>query len=85
MIAPILQRKEEMESRYLTQAESWEALNETWAVFIGWTVWSQLEVQSKTGKSPFQGKRESHRWIRRLEAAFEKGDLRGYLLSGRSG
>src|SRR5262249_38709773 len=44
-ITPIVQRKDETESRYLTPGESWEALNETWAIFIGWAVWNQLEVQ----------------------------------------
>lgn len=79
-IAPIVQRKDETESRYLTQAESWEALNETWAVFIGWAVWNQLEVQHKTGKSMFQEQRQAHQWIRRLEVAFEKGDFSGYYV-----
>lgn len=77
-IVPIVQRKDEMESRYLTPAESWEALNETWAVFVGWTVWNQLEVQHKTGKSIFQEQEQAHRWIRRFKTAVEKGDLRGY-------
>ena len=77
-IAPIVQRQNEMESRYLTQAESWEALNETWAVFIGWTVWNQLEVQRKAGKSMFQERGQAHRWIGRLKTAFEKVELRGY-------
>ncbi len=80
MIAPIAQRMDETESRYLTQAESWEALNETWAVFIGWTVWSQLEVQHKTGKSMFRELGQAHRWIRRLKTAFEKVELRGYYV-----
>lgn len=79
-IAPIVQRKDETESRYLTQAESWEALNETWAVFIGWAVWNQLEMQHKIGKSMFQEPRQAHQWIRRLKVAFEKGDLRGYYV-----
>jgi hypothetical protein len=79
-IAPIVQRQNEMESRYLTQAESWEALNETWAVFIGWTVWNQLEVQGKTGKSMFQERGQAHRWMRRLKTAFEKVELRGYYV-----
>ena len=79
-IAPIVQRQNEMESRCLTQAESWEALNETWAVFIGWTVWNQLEVQHKTGKSMFQERGHAHRWIRRLKTAFEKVELRGYYV-----
>ncbi len=79
-IVPIVQRKEEIESRYLTPVESWEALNETWAVFIGWTVWNQLEVQHKTGKSMFQEQRLTYQWMRRLGAALEKGDLRGYYV-----
>ena len=79
-IAPIAQRMDETESRYLTQAESWEALNETWAVFIGWTVWSQLEVQHKTGKSMFRERGQAHRWIGRLKTAFEKVELRGYYV-----
>jgi hypothetical protein len=79
-IAPIIQRMDETESRYLTQAESWEALNETWAVFIGWTVWNQLEVQHKIGKSMFQERGQAHRWIQRLKTAFEKVELRGYYV-----
>ena len=38
---------DETEGRYLTESESWEALNETWAVFIGWAIWNELEVQKK--------------------------------------
>lgn len=79
-ITPIVQRMHETESRYLTQAESWEALNETWAVFIGWTVWNQLEVQRKTGKSILQDQRQVHQWIGRLKAALEKVELRGYYV-----
>lgn len=79
-ITPIAQRMDETESRYLTQAESWEALNETWAVFIGWTVWSQLEVQRKTGKSMFRERGLAHRWRERLKTAFEKVELRGYYV-----
>ena len=79
-IVPIVQRKDEMESRYLTPVESWEALNETWAVFIGWTVWNQLEVQHKTGKSMFREQEQAHHWIRRFTTAVEKGDLRGYYV-----
>lgn len=79
-ITPIVQRTGETESRYLTQAESWEALNETWAVFVGWAVWNQLEVQRKEGKSMFQERRQADQWGRRLKSAFEKGDLRGYYV-----
>ena len=79
-IAPVALRRDDTELRYLTKKESWEALNETWAVFIGWAIWNQLEVQHKTRKSMFQEPRQVHEWIRRLKAAFDKGDLRGYYV-----
>jgi hypothetical protein len=44
LITPVIQRKNETEERFLSERESWEALNEAWAVFVGWTVWSQLEI-----------------------------------------
>ncbi len=79
-ITPVALRKDDTESRYLTKTESWEALNETWAVFIGWAVWNQLEVQRKAGKSMFRDPQKIHQWIGRLKIAFEKGDLRGYYV-----
>lgn len=79
-ITPIIQRKNETESRYLTQAESWEALNETWAVFIGWAVWNQFEVQRKANQSIFQDRRDASRWIQRFKTAFEGGEFRGYYV-----
>ena len=79
-ITPVALRKDDTESRYLTKKESWEALNETWAVFVGWTIWNQLEVQHKTRKSMFQELRKAYQWIQRLKVAFEKGDLRGYYV-----
>lgn len=79
-ITPIVQRRKETESRYLTQAESWEALNETWAVFVGWAVWNQLEVQGKTKQSMFQDQRQASRWIQRFKTALEDGEFRGYYV-----
>lgn len=79
-ITPIIQRKGETESRYLTEAESWEALNETWAVFIGWAIWNQLEVQHKAKQTMFQEPRQAMHWIRRFKTAFEKGEFRGYYV-----
>ena len=78
-ITPIVQRKDETESRYLAESESWEALNETWAVFVGWATWNQLEVQKKSGGSILQ-RRQAEQWIQRLEVAFQKGELRGYYV-----
>lgn len=75
-ITPIVQRKSRTEIRFLTERESWEALNETWAVFVGWAVWTQLELQrgSKTGRG--DGMRD--RWVQRLRKADQNGDLVGY-------
>lgn len=80
MITPIVQRADEVEARYLTEAESWEALNETWAVFIGWIVWDHLEWQRQKGKSMLLGRRDAPQWIERLKGAFEKGEFRGYYV-----
>lgn len=79
-IVPIAQRPHEVESRYLTESESWEALNETWAVFIGWAIWNQLEVQQKIRGSLWQHSRQREHWARRLETAFLSGEFRGYYV-----
>ena len=79
-ITPVLQRAHETEVRYLTEGEAWEALNETWAVFIGWAVWNQLELQRKSGDSVWQQPRQMRLWQERLEQALQKGELRGYYV-----
>jgi len=43
-ITPLPQKKTVIEPRFLSDRESWEALNETWAVFVGWAIWTKLEV-----------------------------------------
>jgi hypothetical protein len=78
MIAPVVQRKNETEERFLSEQESWEALNEGWAVFVGWTVWSQLEIQRHGGRSMQQPGKQRDAWLRRLEEADREGRLRGY-------
>ena len=80
MIAPVAQRPDETEPRYLTESESWEALNETWAVFVGWAIWNQLDVQHPGMESMFRQQRLMERWARRLHAAFQNGELRGYYV-----
>lgn len=80
MITPIVQRTSETESRYLTEVESWEALNETWAVFVGWVVWDQLQSQPQTGKSLLVSPRAQQQWVERFRGAFKKGEFRGYYV-----
>lgn len=77
-ITPVLQRMGEAETRYLTESESWEALNETWAVFIGWVIWNQLEVQQKSKGLLHQEASLSEQWISRFERAVQRGELKGY-------
>jgi hypothetical protein len=72
-IAPVVQRPGVTEPRYLNDRESWEALNETWAVFVGWAIWTRLELE--TGGSP---KTRFSQWIKRLQKAEREGELIGY-------
>lgn len=78
LITPVAQRKGETEERYLTERESWEALNETWAVFIGWTVWNQLELSGGTGRSIQKPGKSQDEWVSRLRTADREGTFRGY-------
>jgi hypothetical protein len=80
VITPVVQQKDETESRYLSESESWEALNETWAVFIGWAIWNKLEVQHKGVDTILQQQRQAEQWMLRLELAFQEGELRGYYV-----
>ena len=78
LIAPVVQRKGETEERFLTERESWEALNETWAVFVGWIVWNQLELSSGTGRSIQKPGKSQDEWVSRLRIADRAGTFRGY-------
>ena len=77
MITPVVQRKQETEERFLTDGEAWEALNEGWAVFVGWTVWNRLEMRHPGDRSVQSGKHRDA-WLRRFEEADREGKLRGY-------
>ena len=78
LITPVVQRKGETEERFLTERESWEALNETWAVFVGWIVWNQLELSSGTGRSIQKPGKSQDEWVSRLRIADRAGTFRGY-------
>lgn len=85
LITPVMQRKGDTEERFLTERESWEALNETWAVFVGWIVWNQLELTSGAGRSIQKSGESQDEWIRRLKNADREGTLRGYYEPEDSG
>ena len=77
-INPIRQLKGATELRFLSDQDSWEVMNETWAVFVGWVLWTKLEL--------FEGKLSDitwtdtliQQWTDRLEKAVESGELLGY-------
>jgi len=85
LITPVVQRKGETEERFLTERESWEALNETWAVFVGWVVWNQLELTGSAGRSVQKSGKNQDEWVRRLKNADREGILRGYYEPEDSG
>lgn len=78
LITPVVQRRGETEERFLSERESWEALNETWAVFVGWVVWNQLELSGRAGQSIQQPGKHQDEWVSRLRVADREGTLRGY-------
>mgnify|MGYP000893526795 CR=1 FL=1 len=78
LITPVLQKRSLKEERFLTEAESWEALNETWALFIGWAVWTQLEVDTKPRRRESRGSPNTSAWLARLNQAEQDATLSGY-------
>ena len=78
LITPVVQRKGETEERFLSERESWEALNETWAVFVGWMAWNQLELTRGAGLSIQKPGKVQDEWVHRLRAADRGGVFHGY-------
>jgi hypothetical protein len=78
LITPVPQKRALKEERFLSETESWEALNETWAVFIGWAVWTQLEVDKKPQRDSRASGSTSSGWITRLNQAEQDAVLSGY-------
>lgn len=77
-ITPIRQRKTATDLRFLSREDAWEALNETWAMFVGWSIWTKLELFSD--KQPF-GRWTPEllaEWGERLAQVTEQGDILGY-------
>ena len=55
-ITPIRQRRDKTELRFLSKEDAWEVLNETWAVFVGWHIWTKLEQHREVkGIGPWNG------------------------------
>ena len=75
-INPIRQRRDMTEIRFLSEEDAWEVLNETWAVFVGWQIWTKLEQQVNgigPGTDPL-----IDAWASLLSKANTSGALLGY-------
>ncbi len=77
-INPIRQRKAATELRFLSKDDAWEVLNETWAVFVGWAVWSKLEIFKGDMSTAKWNPESVNEWSQRLTQASQSGELLGY-------
>ncbi|MDX1412385.1 MAG: hypothetical protein R3351_09530, partial [Nitrospirales bacterium] len=77
-INPIRQRKSATELRFLSNEDAWEVLNETWAVFVGWAIWTKLELFPENPGSPKWNPEIVEEWSHRLQEATQAGELLGY-------
>ena len=77
-ITPIRQRREKTELRFLSEADAWEVLNETWAVFVGWHIWTRLEQPRATQRIAPWTDALIDEWAARLARSNADGELLGY-------
>jgi hypothetical protein len=68
-----------VERRRLAESEGWEALNETWGVFVGWAVWNKLETTDRMSRARRWDWEALENFLNRLEEAYQSGDLAGYF------
>lgn len=73
-ITPVLQRRNSTEVRYLSEREAWETQHETWGVFVGWAIWTKLELVASRGKPGLV----TEGWLKRLKKADRDAILVGY-------
>jgi len=77
-INPIRQLKGATELRFLSNQDSWEVMNETWVVFVGWVLWTKLELFEGQLTNSQWTPELTTQWTERLEKAVESGELLGY-------
>jgi len=77
-INPIRQLKGATELRFLSDQDSWEVMNETWAVFVGWVLWTKLELSGGNLTDSTWTPAMTEQWTMRLEQAVNSGELLGY-------
>jgi len=77
-------RKSRIEKRRLTDREGWDALNETWGVFVGWAIWNKLETTDRLNPAARWDWDALEGFLDRLDEAYRNGDLTGYFESANA-
>ena len=72
-------RKPRTEPRRLTEREGWDALNETWGVFVGWAIWNKLEATDRMNPVRRWDWEALEDFLDRLDAAYHNRELTGYF------
>src|SRR3989442_15745035 len=72
-------RKGRFEKRRISEREGWDALNETWGVFVGWVMWNKLEATDRLNPATRWDWDTVEEYLDRLETAYVTGELTGYF------
>ena len=72
-------RKAKTETRRISERESWEALNETWGVFVGWALWNLLESTDRLDPARTWDWEAVETFLDRLEEGYQSRELAGYF------
>src|SRR5437899_3357665 len=72
-------RRGRYEKRRITERESWDALNETWGVFVGWAIWNKLETTDQVNPATRWDWDTVAEYLDRLETAYVNRELTGYF------
>ena len=72
-------RKTRIEKRRVAEREGWDALNETWGVFVGWAIWNKLEATDRLNPASRWDWDALEDFLDRLDEAYSNGDLTGYF------
>ena len=72
-------RKGRFEKRRISEREGWDALNETWGVFVGLAMWNKLEATDRLNPATRWDWDTVEDYLDRLETAYVNGELTGYF------
>src|SRR5437016_6714680 len=70
-------RKGRFEKRRISEREGWDALNETWGVFVGLAMWNKLEATDRLNPATRWDWDTIEDYLDRLETAYVNGVLTG--------